>query len=214
MARTDQQLLETLQYAAFEAPDLGATWPSGLWTRSEVLDYLNERQSRFLKASLIQLGIANSAPVLARQSVVALPSDWIATLSVVWYGSDGQVRELIRSDTFELDHGEVSWTTTAATPLAYMDYATPTLQIQIGPLPAIAGTLQFLYVAQGDPLTGDGDTIASLPDEFVDAALKYGPLADMFAKEGRGKSPQKAGYAASRYQLALDAAAIIISGRT
>lgn len=214
MPRTDQQLLETLQYAAMEAPDLGATWPSGLWTRDEILSYLNERQSRFLKASLIQLGIATHTGILARQAIITLPPDWIATVSVVWYGDDGQVKELVRSDSFEIDHGQVDWTITADTPLVYLDYSTPTLQLQIGPLPDVGGQIQLLYVAQGAPLTGDGDTILSLPDEFAEAAAKYGPLADMFGKDGRGKNPEKAGYAQSRYQLGLDAAAIILRGRT
>jgi hypothetical protein len=210
----DTNLLETIQYATMEAPDLGATWPSGLWTRQEVLDLINERQARFLKASLIQLALAEIPAVLAGQTVIALPTDWIATVSVVWEGADGTVVELIRSDTFEADHGMPGWTITGAVaPLVYMDYATPTLQLQIGPAPQFNGVVQLLYVAQPATITGDGDTYLSLPPEFAAAAAKYGPLADLFAKQGRGKNPEKAAYAESRYALGLQAAAIILDGR-
>lgn len=211
--RLDTQLLTMLQYAVMEAPDSGATWPSGLWSRSEVLDYLNERQNRFLKSSLIQLGVANITGLLVRQSTIVLPQDWLATVSVVWTGEDGTQRELIRADSFELDHGQVDWTTTARTPLVYLDYAAPSLQMILGPVPDQAGSVELLYVPTAETLTGDGDVIYQLPDEFADAAGKYGPLADMFRKDGRGRNPEKASYCELRYQLGLDAAAIIVNGR-
>ena len=87
-----------------------------------------------------QVGIADDVAILARQSHFALPPDWIATVSVVWTGVDGTIRELVRADSFEIDHGDPSWTTTAATPLVYLDYAQPTLQLQIGPIPDVAGS--------------------------------------------------------------------------
>lgn len=217
MPRTDQQILTVLQYAAMESPDLGATWPSGLWTREEVLAYLNERQNRFLKATLIQLGVTqtdNLNPIPARQSIIPLPPDWIATVSVYWTGSDGTTRELVRADSFEADHGDPLWTTTAGTPLFYLDYAQPTLQLRIGPIPDQPGLINLLYVPMAEALTGDGDVNAQLPDEFVDAALKYGPLADMFTKDGRGKNPEKAAYCEDRFHLGIEAAAIILAGRT
>lgn len=223
--RTDLDLLTMLQYAVMEAPDQGQTWPSQLWSKAEVLDYVNEREARFCKVALFQLGLValpaltdvpGEVPTIpARTSIVALPADWIATVSVVWTGEDGTERELVRVDTFEADHGQVDWTTTAETPWFYMDYATPTLQLQIGPIPDVAGRLALLYVPNPVTLTGDPDAPEPypLPDEFADAAGKYGPLADMFAKDGRGRVPDKAAYCEARYQLGLDCAAIILGGR-
>ncbi len=210
MSTTDQQMMERIQYVVQEPPDLGATWPSGLWTQAEVLDYLNERQSRFLKSTLLQVGIANT-PMLAGVPRVNLPSDWIATVDCTWFGQDGTVQNLHRSDSFEIDHADPTWETTRQTPLVYMDYETPTLMLQVGPLPLVGGILEVLYVPQGAVLDGTGELL-TIQDTFVDAAAKYGALADMFAKDGRGKSPERATYCESRVQLGVEAAEIILRG--
>jgi len=76
MAFTDQQIEQQIQYTVIEPPDLGATWPSGLWTAAEVVDYLNQRQHRFLKDTHLQIGLAN-IPVTQGTSLYDLPDDWI-----------------------------------------------------------------------------------------------------------------------------------------
>lgn len=207
---TDRQILERLQYAVMEPPDLGATWPSGLWTQAEILDYLNTRQARFIKATRVLIGVANT-PCPAGTPRIDLPSDWIGTLDVVWRGQDGRVRNLIRSDSFEADHGDVLWETTRDTPWVYMDYDTPTLQLQIAPIPHVAGIVEVWYLAQAAPLDATGELL-TVPDAFSSAACFYGALADMLGKDGRGKSPDRAAYCEARYQLGIDAAQIILSG--
>ncbi len=206
----DQDLFSAVQDVLMEPTDGGQTFPSGLWTRTEVLARANERQNRLLKSTLLQVG---SADIPATAGVVryALPDDWLTTVSVVWIGSDGTIRELTRSDSFEADHGSPQWTTTRATPLFYMDEDSPLLTIQIGPPPDLNGTLQLLYIPQGAPLTGLGE-LTAVPDEFVLPVLKYGLLADLFGKDGRGKNPEKAAYAEQRFALGIELAGIILRG--
>ncbi len=206
---TDQELMETLQYALMEPPDAGATWPSGLWTREEVLARMNERQNRFLKSSQVMVGMAE-IPILAGVATVALPEDWLITQDVVWTGAvTGTIRPLMRSDQFQADHAETSWPITQGLPAVYFDYDQPMLQIRVSPAPTEAGTLLLLYIPQGAAFDGTGE-LPSLADEFVDAACKYGPLADLLAKDGRGASLDRAGYAESRFQLGLAAAQVIL----
>jgi hypothetical protein len=149
----------------------------------------------------------------AGQPRVALPTDWIGTLDVVWRGQDGTVRTLVRSDSFEADHGDVLWATTRGVPWVYMDYETPALELQLAPLPQVGGLLEVWYLPQGAlfDATALGE-LFTVPDAFVSAAGKYGALADMFAKDGRGKSPERAAYCESRYRLGVEAAAIILRG--
>lgn len=51
----------------------------------------------------------------------------------------------------------------------------------------------------------------SISDDFS-AALKYGVLADMLSKVGRGQDLSRAAYCESRYQEGVEAAAIILAG--
>ena len=48
MALTDQQVLSEIQAHLIEPEDNGVTWPSGLWTSTEVLDLLIARQRPLL----------------------------------------------------------------------------------------------------------------------------------------------------------------------
>ena len=39
----DTEIMEQLQYHTLEPPDLGNTWDSLMWTKDEVISYLNNR---------------------------------------------------------------------------------------------------------------------------------------------------------------------------
>lgn len=209
---TDQALLTEIQDALLEPPDGGATWPSGLWTQAEVLAAMNERQNRFLKSALLLVGLADlppTPPFPAGQHRIDLPEDWLATLSVVWEGADGTLKEIPRGDTFEMDHGLQTWENERGTPALYTDEETPNLLLCLAPAPNVSGIVHLTYVPQGAPLDGTGESL-TVPGEFAHAASKYGPLADLLGKDGRGRNPQKAAYCETRYQLGLDCANLIL----
>lgn len=210
MATTDQALLQILQYALLEAPDGGQSWPSGLWTRDELVALLTDRQNDFLQDVLLVVGVA-SLPVAAGTFLVDLPSDHLRTVSAVWIGDDGTVEELQRSDTFEADHALPSWTTVRDTPRFYMDDDLPTPnQIRIGPAPPGDGDLELLYVKEGAALTGNGVPL-TVPDDFLQV-LKYAVLASALRKDGRGRDETRAVYCDDRVQLGTLAAELILQG--
>jgi len=218
---TDAQILDEIQSVLLEPRDQGATFPSGLWTAAEVLHRLNERTNRFLKQTKLLISVAQ-LPLLPQggspvpkvpvgTSVVTLPQDWLLTADLVWRGDDGTIRSLVRADSFELDHGEPLWPNTYGTPGYYLDYDSPVLQVKIAPPPDVPGTLELLYVAQGEDLDGSGIEINCVA-EFTAAASKYGTLADLFGKDGRGKSPERAQYCEQRYVLGQEIAEILLTG--
>jgi hypothetical protein len=204
---TDQELIVDLQYTLLEPPD-GATFPSGLWTPAEVLAAMNRRQDLLLKLAAIEVGIA-TLPVAVGITQIALPDDWLITWNVVWMGADGTVRELIRSDQFQTDHAQPRWTATAgATPEVYFDHDQPLLQIQIAPAATVAGNLALLYIPQGATLDGTGELL-TVPDEWA-TGVKYGTLTDLWGKDGRGRSPDRAAYCEQRFQFAIEIAQMVL----
>lgn len=212
MATPDQTLLSALQIALVEPPDGGATWVSDLWGRGEVIALANQRQDRLLKDTLLLVNVASpQLTVGVGVHRIALPADWLRTLSVVWVGSDSTVRELVRVDSKEADATLATWeSTNTAYPLAYMDEETPHLQIQIAPAPTVSGVLDLLYVALGSEMNGNGVNL-TVPDE-LEHAVRYGVLADLLSKDGRGKDAARAGYCAQRFDLAVEATNIILRG--
>ncbi len=210
MSTTDQAILQQVQYALIEPPDGGQSWPSGLWTRDELLGLATQSQDSFLYDTLLLVGIAN-LPVAIGDHLIALPFDWLRTVSAVWRGSDGTITELQRADSFEADHGLPTWELTNASPILYMDDDVPgSLLIRIGPAPLVAGVLELLYVPAGTDLNGGGEILV-LPDE-LSHVVKYGVLEGALSKDGRGKDAVRAQYCADRVQLAVEAAEIILKG--
>lgn len=207
----DQTLLTGIQYAVIEPPDGGASWPSGLWSRDEVLSYLNQRQDRLLKQSLIYVKTSPDIAVLAFDRVLPLPADWLRTVSVVWFGDDGVIRELQRVDSFAVDHADAALARIeTGLPFYYMEFDSATLTVEIGPAPVVNGHLSILYVPVGSELTGNGVSLL-VPDE-LETAVKYGTLADMLGKDGRGKDALRAQYCEERYTMAVEAARLILEG--
>lgn len=210
MSVTDQALFQEIQYALLEPPDLGATWPSGLWSSAEVLNYGIQRQNRLLRETLLLVGQI-PVTVFAFTSTLTLPFDWLRTLRMVWRGTDGAVVPLHPIDTFQADCSFPAWETTGGVPLAYLEEEnSATLQFRITPPPLVDGTIDLFYVPLATPFTLDPE-ILTVPDELA-APLKYGIMADMLSKDGRGRDPERAAYCESRYQLGIDAAKIIMSG--
>lgn len=206
---TDQEVLTAVQYALVEPPDGGSSWPSGLWTRDEILANLNTRQRLLLKNTQIQTARASLA-VLANATSVALPADWIATLSAMWLTAGGARTPVSSADVFETDLMLPTWESTAGVPLVYLDGDADTLTLRLSPIPAANGTLELRYVALPTAALGSGTTL-SPPAEFLDG-VKYGVLADALGKIGRGADPARAAYAEDRFRLSVIVANILMEG--
>jgi hypothetical protein len=212
MATTDQQVLSEIQVVLLEPPDGGQAWPSGLWTRDEVVSLLAHRRNRLLKETLVLVKLASpSLTVNIGDHRIALPTDWVRTVCLVWRGNDGVVRELVTSDAFESDHGLPTWEATNDTaPLVYHEWDALNLQVEIAPAPSVAGVLELLYVPTGAVLTGNNVPL-DVPDDLAHV-VKYGCLADQLRKEGRGQDLTRAGYCQDRFDLGVLATRLLLEG--
>lgn len=205
---TDQDLMEQIQYTMIEPPNGGQSWPSELWSRDEVLDYINERQDAFVKATHVRIAIA-TIPVQQGTFRYALPADWVATVRLYWQPATTQKKALVRSSSWEADHGLGTWTNQGI-PKVYMDGDTPSLIIQIAPVPSVDCTLELIYIANCTALLGNGATL-DVADEFI-PTIKYGALADMFGKVGRAHDPIRAQYCEERYNLGVEMTRTLLKG--
>lgn len=208
MAFTDQSVMSQIQDTVIEPANGGATWPSGLWTQDEVVQYLNQRQNMFLKDTHFQFGIADIAAT-SGVGTYDLPNDWINTIRVLWIATDGSTKELPRSDLWEADNGIPTWSYVNGTPLIFYDGGKP-ITIQLAPTPDADGTLQIHYVPYSALLDGTGE-LMTLPDEFV-PPIKYGALSDMFSKVGRGQDMVRAKYCESRFMLGMEVGRLLVEG--
>jgi hypothetical protein len=180
----DQTLLSEIQRVTLEHHgDGGSSWPTGMWIRDEILDYLNDRQREFLALTGLVWSIATPATVAANAQ--PNPTDWIATTFLTYRSPTGVYRELPKMDAYELDLIAPNWpgATTTQQPRGFYEIDGDSTTTYLVPAPiAVGATLEWFYNALGTTLSGNGVTF-TVPDDFV-PTIKYGVLADMFGKVG------------------------------
>jgi hypothetical protein len=212
----DQDLLTLLQYALVEPPDGGASFPSGLWTRDEVLHALNTRMAQLLRdtQAIISIFDENIGSIAPGSPIIGLPTDWIATVAATWrsVGTPPVISPLMPTDTFEADLlGPPNWDSAGqGTPIALIEQNFTSLTARLVPNPMEAGNVFLYYVALPVQASGAGNLL-SLPDELLDG-VKYGALADLLGKVGRGGDPTRAAYCQERFEQTDLAIEIILGG--
>lgn len=189
------ELLSEIQGHLLEIVNGGASFSSGLWTVTEVLNYLNHRMSRFLmETGIIQFRTTQAAAASA--PFYDLPTDLIDLRRVAW--TEGSTtRVLPRADSFTADIGFSSWDSSGGVSQVHLLVPEQSLEIRLAPVSSTAGTLDFIYVKNASAVTNDC-SIMPFPDEWI-PFLKWGVLADMLSKEGEANDPARAKYAEGRY---------------
>lgn len=210
MAVLDIEILTNIQYHVVEPdPDGGVTWVLGDWTASTVINYMNQRQDRFLQETGIVTTLYDfvAAPNISRYD---LPQTTLSIDRVSWEDVDGITRELPRSDEWELDHGYPNWAfETSAVPTLYTEYTVPQRMIQVAPTSFNTGTIHLLFVAAGETLSNSGVEF-TVPD-FCVPSIMWGVLADMLGESARVQDAQRAAYCEQRYQLGVETALILLN---
>lgn len=206
----DTELLNEIQYHMVETPNSGASFGSGLWSTDEVLNYINNRQRQFMAETGVILK-QGTLTTTANQKRHALPQDFIEVTRAVWRTASRVRYGLTEADDWEIHHGQPTWEyVTAMVPSVYNVSDVPQLQIEIAPASYDDGVLELTYVALTDEVDGTG-IYFSVPDEFL-PIIKWGVMADMLSKIGRGQDAERAEYCEQRYQEGVAAAQVMLGG--
>lgn len=213
---TDVELIKRLQYMLLEngAADAdGSTLLTNMFSISEIVSYLNERQQKFLRdtACVWTRASEGTTPGVTRY---ALPTDWILTRRLTWAAVGGMMKSLPRVDAWQLDQGMTDWEQNQADPSVYNDGSDlPTLTVEIAKAPAQVGTMTLGYIGLPPTLNGSvGAPVAlGIPDE-MESAILYGTLADLLGSDGEMHDPERAAYCEMRYSMAVEMAKALMSG--
>lgn len=206
---TDQEILTEIQLALLEPPDGGASFPSEVWTRDEVLDALNSSIRSLVRSTRV-LVLRTEIPVLANATSVSHPADWLATVWMSWRTLAGVRSPLPSADAFEADLALPGWETTTSVPIAYADLDRTTLTFRLIPTPIADGTVELLYAPRPAELAG-ANLPLPLPDELA-SGEKYGTLSTLLSKVGRLQDPARAVYCDQRVALVELAADLLLKG--
>jgi len=203
---TEQNVLNEMQYHTLETPDNGASLDTDMWTIGEWVDYVNARMANFAAETKLILIRDNSLATVIDQTQYDLGSgvdtDLFEVHRVAWVDANGVSHALREDSTLTYDRLLPTWTVSSASqePEVYVRAGRPQLKLEILPAPVAAGSLDILYTKRPTQLPQIADTTAlDLPNEFT-PYIKWGALADVFAKEGQANDPEKAAYCEARFQ--------------
>jgi len=202
---TDAILLNEVQYDLIEAPDSGATFPSGLWTAAEVLAQLNDAQRLYVKATRIMVGRSNFTVAALDQRIdieaIGGLEDVVQIIRVSYVTSDGVFHEIPATDLFGADHGRPAWAgETASVPLAHTVTDGLTTELIFIPAPTDQGTVWLHFIPRLPTLDlSFGGQVLAMPSEFT-LGVKWKLLATLLGKPGRAQDVQRAALCEQRYQ--------------
>lgn len=185
---------------------------SSMWSRDQIIQYLNDRQRRFINESGITAAVMYQAGQ-SGQPRYPLPGNLVDIRRVAWANSADPMAytELPRADAWELDHGRSNWpTANAQSPEVYMEDHLPSLTIAVEPTPTDAGEMEMIAITQGTQVDGSG-ILLSVPDDFT-PYLAWGVRADMLAGEFEGNDPVRAAHCEARFTEGIELARILVSG--
>lgn len=217
---TDQNILNEMQYHTLETPDSGASLDSDMWTIGEWVDYVNARMAHFTAETKLILNRETPfASVIDQQQYdlgTAVSTDLLEIHRVAWLDASGNSHGLREDSLLTYDRLLPTWTVASASqePETYIRAGRPQLKIEILPAPSAAGTVDILYTKRPAqlPQTANGTTL-DLVNDFT-PYIKWGALADLFAKEGQANDSQKAEYCEARYQEGIAIARAVLRQQT
>ena len=210
---SDQELLNQMQYHLIETPNNGATIGSDLWTTTEWIQYLNDRQRQFLKETGIIVTYRTDPGVIGQQRY-ELPEGSCGLRRLSWEEQDDPnyptFRSMHRVDTWMLDNMLQTWSTTsAAAPKYYSEINLPTQTFEVAKAPSADGTFHILYLDIEAALSNSGVRL-SVPDEFAHYIM-WGAIGDCLRKTGPMYDPIRAAYADSRFAEGIALAKLAVS---
>lgn len=217
---TDQNVLDEMQYHTLETANSGSSLVSDMWTIGEWVDYLNVRMAHFTAETKLILNRESPFSSVTNQTQydlgTAVSTDLLEVHRVAWLDSSGVSHGLREDSTLTYDRLLPSWTVSEASqePEVYVRQGRPQLKIEILPAPSATGTIDILYTKRPAqlPQTPDATTL-DIVNDFT-PYIKWGALADVFAKEGQANDPQKAEYCEVRYQEGIAIARAVLRNQT
>lgn len=197
---TDRDLIKSLQYNLLESASSQTAWNgTEMYSLDDLTKAIQRRRDQFLQDTGCNLTRSTQAVAPPPIGRINLADDIIDIRRLAWNASDGY-QLLYREDEFSLTAFDQGWSVNPDTPYGYSVMATQPVQVQLGPVPIVSGTLDIVAVEAGGTLdpAASATTIPVLDD--LTPFIKWGALADLLGKDGVARDPERAQFCEKRYQ--------------
>lgn len=201
MAITVGDLLTKVAYDLQEADN---TFPSGLWTRAEMYNYINWAIGDFLNDTGIMM-IDGTVVVVIGNRDYSRPAT-AGDIDRVSYNG----KRLRRISAFDLASKDPAWRNKSGDPQFYHEDGISISSIQLDKLPTRAGTLRIFADLLHTDITDVGDALV-LPDTW-EPYIRWEVLSFALQKDGESQDLKRADWAHKKYQFGVSLAQRIVYG--
>ena len=195
---------------------------SSMWSIDDWFQAIDQSQQDFIRDSGVVVthygyegDTDTSLGITPNVEYRALPDDTIDVLRVGWISLDNSgaysaIDELPRDDAWSLDAMDSNWEIDLGSPkpTGYNESLPRTPSLYFVHPPSDAGRVDLLTVAVPAALNSC-DVRITVPDEFSVYVI-WGAISILLSKQGEAHDPQRAEYAASRYQEGLMLAKMLL----
>lgn len=202
---TDRSVVGDIQYRLMETYEpIAGSW-SEMFTHASMVRSLQQRRDRFLAETESEITRKAAIAVQTSESIVPLDDTVITVLRAVWKTPGGQYYLLTPTDESTATSMMPVWRQQSGVPRFYSLAHQANLNIQLFPPPATAGELHLMTVDTGSTLHTATPVVLGVHDDLA-WGIGWGAVEDQLLRDGIGRDPQRAQFAAQMYALAVDLA--------
>jgi hypothetical protein len=191
------------------APIVGATFPSGqtdapLFTQAEIIGYINDAQSDFLRDVRPIYDVDTTAVISTGQRYYAQPPDCIRIERIAINPQptsyNSITMDLYETSQSSLDLSDPYWQGNQGLPQQWFRDLINNAQYGVTPLPSAGYVAEIWYSQNIVPAGFTLTTLLLVPDVF-EYYIKYSVLAKCWSKDGETRDPMRADYCQRRCKL-------------
>lgn len=200
---TDTDMATIIQHHLLE-PATGTSWTgSEQFVYADLTGALQRRRDNLLVETGCRISHTTQA-LPATSQTADLSEDLLLLRRLAWTGASGTTWPLCPEDISNQRNYSPDYLFLQGIPATYSSSSTRPLRVQIAPPSNEPGTLSILGTMAGAALTGQGVSLG-VPDD-MSWIVKWGAMADMLGKEGRGQDLARSYFCERRYRLGLELA--------
>ena len=201
---TDQALATVLEYHLMEPPTPSTWTGSELYTLSDLQHAIQNRLTQFVMETGFGLGTSSQA-VNVDQPTVTMAESVVEIRRAWWRTPDPLYRPLFKTDEHIFNLLIPDWPTERGTPLGYSIVSSAPLTVALCPIPNDTGAIEFITLNTGTETNLATGIILAVPDDLA-WVIKWGALADLFAKDGPSRDMNRSEYCEQRWREGLEIA--------
>jgi hypothetical protein len=199
-------IIDFLTRVAFDLNETDNNFPTGAWTRAEMVEYLNYSEKDFLKRTgILKVNVLETLP--AGSTILCTRPTSIMDIDRI--GFNGKHCRRQTSNNFEMEDRDWRQKTTGRPTYWHEDHL-PNTQLELNKIPAAGGIIRYIGDYLYAPYVSPFENI-HLKDSW-EPYLRWKVLSLALIKDGDNKDIGRSQYAQQRYLLGVRLARRLVTG--